>query len=85
MHPRVAHDHRNRDKILSVRCPLTRSTVLFCARASDGDRVDSGPCDQRALIHSISSDAPCSATCPAKKRLTGNIVPHKGNEGNWHV
>ena len=74
-----------RDKSLTVRCPLTRSTVFLCTRACDGDRVDPSPRDRRTLCDAITFNAHSAATCPAHLKSHGNIVPHGGNEGKGQV
>ena len=38
----------------------------------------------RSLV-SLRSNAPCSATCPAKKKFKRNIVPHKENDRKQRV
>ena len=80
-HPRSP----KRDKSLSVRCPLTRSTVFLCAHACDGDQVDPSPCDRRALCDTIASNACSAAMCPTHLKSHGNIVPHGENEGKRWV
>ena len=40
---------------------------------------------QRASFDASASNAPCSATCLAKKGLTKNIVPHGRKGGDYHV
>ena len=47
---------------------LTRSTILLCARAFDGDWVDPSPRDRCLSIDAIASNAQHDATCPAYKR-----------------
>ena len=55
---------------------LMRSTVLLCACAFDGDRVDPSPRDRCVLIDAIASDDRSAAMYPANLTIKGNIV-HK--------
>ena len=79
MRPHVAPRSLKRDQISSVRCPLTRSMVLICARAFDGDHVDPSPHDRHVLIDAIASNDDNDATCPADLKIKGNIVPQGRN------
>ena len=68
---------RNRDWSEAVGCSLTQSTAPICARASDGNRVNPSPHDQRALCDAIISNARSAVTCPAHLKTRENIVPHR--------
>ena len=76
MKPRVALSFAN-DAIESRPYDSTYSAI--CARAFDGDQVDSSPHDRCVLVDVTASDDRDAATYPAFVKLKRNIVPHGEN------